>query len=202
MPDTMALSTLRSGTGGLLRGCTGASQHVYAEGCAVRLADEGVPIGAIVRSLKVGGEQVREWLHDALYTARIIDIPKEDWPPGQTRAERAPTVAHHERGQDDHDVILRLARCFRTTPMESHVLLSLLRRRYCTREMLHDAVEDNRGNPAEPTGEKIVDVVIHKLRRKLTRHDIVITTVHSLGYEITFEDQAKMWAMVKERGDR
>jgi len=64
--------------------------------------------------------------------------------------------------------------------------------------MLHDAVEANRGNPDEPTDKKIVDVVVCKLRKKLTPKGLNLHTVHSQGYEMSEIDRQKAWDLVRE----
>ena len=48
---------------------------------AARLADEGVPICAIARALKIPSDDVRETLQDALGEGVIVEYPREDWPP-------------------------------------------------------------------------------------------------------------------------
>ena len=53
---------------------------------AVRLADEGVPLYAIARVLKSPAEYVREALYVAKGEGKILEMPREDWPPNSLRA--------------------------------------------------------------------------------------------------------------------
>lgn len=161
---------------------------VTDQAIAIRLADEGVPIQAIGRVLRVPPDQFRDILHDAVDSGRICFMPKEDWPPMVSVGDRG--QCYNKSVRDDDDVLfMKLARVFKTTQLQSKVLLRLLRRGQCTKEAIHEEVEDNRGNPAEPTNEKIVDVLICHLRKKLKPFGISILTIHSQGYSISVEDQ-------------
>ena len=162
-----------------------------------RAADEGVPLGALKRIFRVDDANLREFLHTALASGRLVALPKEDWPPLVPRDQRVPTVPRHDLGEDDQDVIMKMARHFHTTKLEGNILLVILRRRYATREALHDAVESNRGNPDEATDKKIVDVVVCKLRKKLAPLGLTLHTIHSIGYEISEADRQKAWAIVR-----
>ena len=56
---------------------------------AVRLADEGVPLRAIARATNTPSDQLRTKLREARDEGRLLDLPKEDWPPGFPRDQRA-----------------------------------------------------------------------------------------------------------------
>lgn len=171
----------------------------------VRLADEGVPIGAIARVTKLPPGEFRPVLRDALAEGRIVEMPREDWPPLARRVERMPGIsvdagrraqARH-RIDDDDTVLLALNSVFKTTRLQSKVLLRLLRRGLCPMKMLHDTIEENRGNPAEPTQDKIVAVTICHLRKKLTPFDISIITHHSSGYSIPEKDRQRVVTLLE-----
>jgi hypothetical protein len=59
------------------------------EAIAVRLADEGVPLRAIARAINTPSDQLRTKLREARDEGRLLDLPKEDWPPGFPRDQRA-----------------------------------------------------------------------------------------------------------------
>ena len=174
----------------------------------VRLADEGVPIGAIARITKLPPTDFRPVLKDALANGRIIEMPREDWPPLARRSDRVPGVSEdsgrraqaRHRIDDDDMMLLALNSAFRTTRLQSKVLLRLLRRGLCPMKMLHDTIEDNRGNPAEPTQDKIVAVTICHLRKKLKPFDIKIITHHSSGYSISEVDRQRVAKMLEGNG--
>lgn len=155
------------------------SAKVRAE-VAVALADEGVPVRAIARSIKTPGEDVYELLKQAVANGRLIELPKDDWPPGgrhnRTQIEKA--VLHHD------DSILRLAAAnyFKFTKLQSVVFIALLRRSEASKAYLHNAVENNRASNAEPTDQKMIDVVICGIRRRMRPLNIEIETIWGVGY--------------------
>lgn len=166
----------------------------------VRMADEGVPIGAIARISAESAENIRPILRSALTAGRLVELPREDWPAAIPRYDRRPQLyyAGGSRGRikhpvsDDDTILLAMAEVFKATRLQAKVLLRLLRRGHCPKGMLHDAVEENRGHPEEPTGDKIVQVMICHLRKKLTPFDISITTHHGSGYSMTIEDRQRV----------
>jgi DNA-binding response OmpR family regulator len=159
----------------------------------LRAADEGVPIAALKRIFKPQEDrELRELLSVAVMSGRLAENPREDWPIGQPRAQRTPTVAPHVLREDGNQLIVDMARNMKITKQEGHILLVLVRRGNATREQLHDAVEACRGNPDEATNIKIVDVVICKLRKKLAVFGINLHTIHSIGYEMTEADRRKV----------
>src|SRR3954465_15888923 len=56
---------------------------------AIRLADEGVPLRAIARATKIPSEELRTALEEARDDGRLIELPRDDWPPGFPRDQRA-----------------------------------------------------------------------------------------------------------------
>lgn len=177
-------------------GVTGAGV-VALDSCVVRAADEGVPIAALARIFKpLLSLDLRSLLHAAVASGRLIEMPREDWPPLVPRALRAPQVQQHAPGDDDRDLMLKIARALKTTRLESRIMLVILRRGQAHREQLHEVVEQNRGNPVDATGEKIIDVIICKLRKKLTPLGLTLNTVHSQGYEMADEDRKKAWRLI------
>jgi DNA-binding response OmpR family regulator len=161
----------------------------------IRAADEGVPIGALKRIFQPQFD-IRPIIHQAVASGRLIEMPREDWPPLVPRDQRTPTVAAHKLGEDDREATMRMARRLKTTKLESRILLVLLRRGHASREQLHMAVEDNRGNPDEETDIKIVDVVVCKLRKKLALVGLKMGTIHSIGYEMSEEHRNKAWELI------
>lgn len=181
-----------------------SSEPSYSEAVAVRLADEGVPIQAIGRALKQPPDRFREILNQAVACGRIISLPREDWPSKSTAEHRAP--CHHDTikhdtikgvtSDEDNIICIKMTRVFHTTRLQSRVLLRLLRRGQCTKDAIHDVVEDNRGNPADPTDRRIVQVLICLLRKKLKPWGIAIKTIHSQGYTIAQEDITRVIDMI------
>ncbi len=132
---------------------------------ASRLADEGLPLRAIARSLKVPSEDVRTMLHDALAEGTIVEYPREDWPPGAKRNSFGPVLDNFV--VDENDLRSACSRFFGVTHQQSIVLSVLLKRPEATKEQLHQAIERDRPEGKEATHIKLVDVLICILRRKL-----------------------------------
>lgn len=150
---------------------------------AVRLADEGLPVRAIARSLKTPSDDIYLYLSEARDAGKITTIPRDDWPPGQTRDNRQ--ALKTPMLQDEEALRFSLVKAFRTTRLETVLLAALLRRDQLTRSQLHSVLEEHRTTHSEdPTNIKIIDVVICKMRKKLRDHGIVIETIWAMGYTI------------------
>lgn len=155
---------------------------------AVRMADEGIPLRAIVRTLMLPFEEVRETLEDARDRGIITTVPREEWPPGMRRDERTPDTMPLEL-EDDHMTMLAM-RTFKVTSAEAKVLIVLLRRTIVSKLVLHNAtLKYDIAGTDDTSGIKIVDVYICKLRKKLAGQ-IVIETIWGVGYSISAEDKA------------
>jgi len=150
---------------------------------AIRLADEGIPVRAIARATRLPSDEVYETLREALATGSIVEIPKDDWPLGSSRASRNPC---QDTSLEQEDALKSAcARYFKATPLEAAMLAVMLKRNETTKEQLHTVIEQNRpSNGRDETDPKMVDVMICKLRKKLKLHDIVIETMWGTGYFI------------------
>lgn len=147
----------------------------------VRLADEGVPIRAIARATAVASSDLYETLREALQGGQILELPKDDWPIGSTRAGRNVLVGTPL--EQESAMRAACARVFKASPLEAGMLALMLRRNEVTKEQLHTVIEQNRGDK-DPTDPKMVDVMICKLRKKLLLHGIKIETMWGTGYLI------------------
>lgn len=151
---------------------------------AVRLADEGIPVGAIARGLKVPSSDLYNHLNLALVDGKIIELPKSDWPAGSSRAQRAifaGTIL------DNEDIVRSLCiRLFKVTRQQGAVLAIMLKRLELTKAQIHTILQENRPSISrEPTDQKMVDVVIFHIRKKIKPHGLGIETVWGTGYLIT-----------------
>lgn len=150
---------------------------------AVRMADEGIPIRAIARAMHLPPDDIYSLLRTAIEQGFLVELPKDDWPQGSTRNGRRPVM--NPPFDDDNELRLACARYFKASRLEAGFLSLLLRRNEVTREQLHHVIETNRVDPKEPTDQKMVDVVICKLRKKLPPHGFQIDTIWSFGYAIS-----------------
>ena len=160
-----------------------------------RLADEGVPVAAIARALLLPSDNVREILHDAIAYGVLLDMPKEDWPPGSRRYQRGLTADSLLNNEER----LRFAcsRYFKTTRLQSAILSVMLKRHEATKDQLHQVVEQMGSSDKEATDRKMVDVLICLLRRKLAPFKISIQTSWGVGYLIEPEHRDKAIAQLE-----
>lgn len=157
---------------------------------AVGLANEGVPLRAIVRAMALPRGSVVSALHDALELGKIGGLPAEDWPIGTTTGDRVQATRSIQ--SNDAELTINAMRILGTTKLQSRLLIVLIKRQRCTKEVLHNVVEDGRPTANDPTDPKIVDVVICHLRKKLAKQSVEIKTIWSVGYEIVHEHRKKL----------
>lgn len=162
------------------------------EGIAIRLVDEGVPIIALARALRVESDVVREFLQVAISDGRLLAVTRDDWPPGTPRSSRRPD----RPTQPDEDRFpLLCVRAFKVTAKEARLLGALLRRSECTKEQLLGYMYD----VTEDTPEiKIIDVFVCKLRKKLAAFALDIQTIWGRGYFISPEHRACAIQLLEE----
>jgi len=147
----------------------------------IRLADEGVPVRAIARSTSLPSDQIREILTDALQDGRLLELPREDWPPGFPRDQRVNYA--RATGVDPIALLYRVQKLFRCARSEAILLLALVQ---------NDQVSKVRDDMAY----KSVDVYVCNLRKILEPLKITINTLWGYGYRITPKDRRKLLDMI------
>lgn len=161
---------------------------------ATRLADEGVPIRAIARSLQVHSTPVRDALTNSIFEGRIVEMPRDDWPPGTERTTRLPVNRRRLSDQETHSL---LRQTFNLTKTEASMFLPLITKPGAhTKEALHHMAY-NAGADGGPE-IKIVDVMICKIRKKLAPHGLNehLKTVWGDGYKLTPEGHTTIEQML------
>ena len=174
---------------------------------AANMANEGIPIAAIARVLYLPFAEVNTILHEAITGGYITEFPRADWPPGQLRTARVPTVSIKT---SDQEVEFVCCKVFKLTRLEAGFVVRLLKLDHCDKEKLHHVIETQRlqrsSNPdsMEATDQKMVDVIICKLRKKLKDLDpeFKITTVWGGGYYIELPVKEKIYARLAAEGVR
>lgn len=162
-----------------------AAAHPTIFATAVALADEGIPVRAIARSLKIPGEDVYDLLNEALAEGRLFELPKDDWPPGKKRSQRAQSE-NTILSRSDEVLRMGCSSRFKMTRLQAAVFVALLRRPELSKEHIHNAIESIRPNANAPTDLKMVDVVVCHIRKKLKLLDPTwsIVTVWGIGYSL------------------
>ncbi len=152
----------------------------------VRLADEGVPIGALSRTFKIPYDSAAGIVRQALEDGMIVEMPAADWPAGSRL--RKPTTSPI-RLNERPDFLATCRMEFGLTPAESRLLQCLMQTRACTKPHLHAVVAPD----AEP---KIVDVFVCKIRAKLRKFQIRIETIWGQGYAMPEESKRQLLARI------
>jgi len=174
---------------------------------AVRAAAEGIPVGAIARTLRMPFDRVLLYLQRAKKLGALIELPKSDWPANQSVSERSRSVAPLAAvvkgpalgpvsgiaalAADEQEFLCRNA--FKLTILEAGFLVVLLRCLFAEKEKLHAVIETQRHTRSvrpdrtEPTDPKMVDVMICKLRKKMGAYDprFIVMTSWGKGYYLT-----------------
>lgn len=163
----------------------------------VGLADEGIPIRAIARATKHPSDSVRRVVHDACGSGSIAHVPRDDWAPGEQREDRMP-VADAELDYDT--TIMRISTVFRITRAMARFMYVLMRRQEVSKTALHQVVEQGRDPSKDATDVKIVDVMIHSLRKRLRNlpEPIIIDTRWAFGYYMKPEYQQVAFKMLND----
>jgi hypothetical protein len=147
---------------------------------AVALADEGVPIRAIARATRISSENLRERLRAAKDIGNLVELPRDDWPPGFPRDQRALHLSRlAARSRSELAVVTQ--RVFGLSPVGTGVFLDLLQRDYVNKSAVA-------GMEA-----KTVDVHICQMRARLKPHRIAIQTIWGVGYRLEAATAAGRW---------
>lgn len=174
----------------------------YLGPIAERLALEGVPVRAIARGLGQAAELVRGTLQNAAIHGTITDMPKDDWPGGVLRSERMPMIPP---SISDDDLTFACRKIFRLSALEAGFLSVLIKHDRVSKAKLHHVIECRRAerNPAadssDPVDQKMVDVMICKLRKRLLAVDstLEITTVWGDGYYLSKPVRDRLFELFK-----
>jgi hypothetical protein len=157
---------------------------------AVRLADEGVPLRAIARATHIPSAELRDRFRDAKEEGQLVDLPKEDWPPGFPRDQRALQLSRMVT-QNPEAMTLALHQLFQLTPTEIGLIMLLLQ---------HTTVPKERFNMVHRT----IDVHMCRIRHRLEPFGIAITTLWGHGYQIDADSRRRIMDLILkavEQGD-
>lgn len=152
------------------------------ETIAVRLADEGVPLRAIARATGTSSEAVRERLHQAHDNGTLVSLPKEDWPPGFPRDQRALQLSRLV-ADDREAVVLAMQQVFHLTATEVSLLMMLLQNPNVSKariDMVH----------------RTIDVHICNIRRRLAPFGIAVNTLWGYGYQLTADARQRVMELI------
>ena len=147
------------------------------------MADEGPPLRAIARVTRISSESLRERLRAAQVTGNLVELPREDWPPGFPRDQRALQLSRlAARSRPELAVVMQ--RVFGLSPVGTGLFLDLLQREYVDKSAVA-------GMEA-----KTVDVHIHYMRARLKPHRIAIQTIWGVGYRLEAADRRRAMDLI------
>ena len=152
---------------------------------AIRLADEGVPLRAIARATNTPSDQLRTKLREARDEGRLLDLPKEDWPPGFPRDQRALQLSRMGT-QNPEAVTLAAGHVFGLTATEVSLLMTLIRSPDVPRERIGMA-------------PRTIDVHVCHIRKALAPFGIVVETLWGYGYQLSEPHRRKVMEMILSR---
>lgn len=165
-----------------------AAALIPAYEVATMLADEGVPVRAIARATRIPGEDVYTILKDAIGEGKLIELPRDDWPPGSRRTQRV-QPDHSILSHNDDALKMACSARFNLTRQQATVFVAILRRPEISKDQIHSALEAGRKHSDNPTDAKMVDVVVCNVRKRLKLIDprIEIATLWGIGYSLKAE---------------
>jgi hypothetical protein len=151
---------------------------------AIRLADEGVPLRAIARAIKQPSNLVRERLRRAQETGRLLDLPRDDWPPGFPRDQRALQLSRLVTENRDL-FFMAIQQLFGLSPTEIGLLLSLVQQPSLLRDRATDTMTP-----------QTVYVHVCRIRQRLAPHGIEIKTSWGHGYHFSPGGRRKVMKLI------
>ena len=162
--------------------------RVQIHDIAVALAHEGVPVRAIARSTKVPSDDLYALLTAAIDQGTILELPRDDWPSNSRRAYRS-QAERDVLSLPDESLITPVASVFKTTRLQSAVLIHFLRRPELSKAQVHAVIESTRPDNEEPTDMKMVDVVVCHIRKRISPFGMTMNTIWGVGYRLLTESR-------------
>ena len=152
---------------------------------AVRLADEGVPLRAIARATNTPSDQLRTRLHEARDAGQLLELPRDDWPPGFPRDQRALQLSRMAT-QNPEAVSRTMQQVFHLTATEVSLLTTLLQSTEVPKERINMA-------------HRTIDVHICHIRQRLAPFGIAVETIWGYGYQLSELHRHKVMELILSR---
>jgi DNA-binding response OmpR family regulator len=152
----------------------------------IRLADEGMPLAAIARATKQPSAAVREQLQAARSDGYLLELPREDWPPGFPRDRRALQLSRMLIENRDQ-LFLTTQKVFHLTRTEAELLMALTQNENLSKSARADMAGMN---------QKTIDVHVCRIRKALAAFGIAINTLWGFGYRLSAADRRKTMDLI------
>lgn len=168
---------------------------VSLEDAVIHLADEGVPVKAIARATRTPSEELYEILQEAVDDGTLVELPQSDWPPGSLRRARKPS-SQSILNLDDQTLQLSSQQIFKLTRQQAAVFITIIRRApEIHKNHIQTAIESVRPPNSDPTDQKMIDVIIHHIRKKTRDFGLDLKTKWGTGYYLSYVDRDKVLDM-------
>jgi DNA-binding response OmpR family regulator len=163
------------------------AQTLSLDTIAVRLADEGVPLRAIARAVSISSETLRNHLREARLNGILFELPRDDWPPGFPRDQRALQLSR--MASENHEAfVVAIQHLFGMTPTGVKLLLTLIQQPSLLKHShLH------------LMSATTFDVHICAMRKALEKHNIRIETLWGHGYQLPSDDRQRIMDLILAR---
>ena len=148
----------------------------------------GCRCAAIARATHIPSTRLYETLTLARMEGRLLDLPRDDWPPGCPRDQRSLRLSRMVT-QNPEAIALAMQRVFSLTSAEVILLTALIQNVNVSRERID-------------MPRKTVDVHICHLRRRLAPFGITIATLWGYGYQLSVDGRAKAMELILSTGCR
>lgn len=174
-------------------------------GKSMMLEDEARAFGATHR-MPMAKAMASVWFKKTRKRRKAAPVDPPEMTRGQAlrqaEARETPEMADRERKASEQSSgelqrLADIAAAFGTTPKETKLLQLLTPGRIMSRAALHAAIysDDIDGGP----DDKIIDVLVSKLRPKLGDHSVDIQTIRGMGYQFTGEMLRRFEAVVRQK---
>jgi hypothetical protein len=119
---------------------------------------------------------------------RIVSLPREDWPPGCPKDQRA--LQLNRRTAKDRGLVDQAAvQVFRLSLTQAKLLLLMIKQTEVSRERVGMA-------------GSLLSVHIHCLRKRLKPFNIAIDTLRGEGYQLSAENRRKVTELLSASAQR
>jgi hypothetical protein len=156
-----------------------------APAIAVRLADEGVPLRAIARATGTPSTKVYATLIEAKQDGRLLELPRDDWPPGCPRDQRALQLSRLVT-ENKPMLLLAVQGLFGITRTQARIVLLMVQ---------HELV------PRERVGLSTTCFNVHVtyVRRALVKFGLKVQTLWGYGYQLSPEHRREAMDLILQR---
>lgn len=178
----------------------------------IRMAHEGIPLKAIMRSLRLEQPVVESLLEKALTAGVIVEMPRDDWPPTSLRRNRVNTLMQRpvsltgttlDRAKmiDETSTLVALQEKLSLPPGLARLLIHFYNNDVLPHERVLSYLDTISRKRGEPISSKSVEVRVYQLRNALRPYGVTIRNYHGIGYKLLNRDVLDEILWREDRGE-